>query len=119
MKAQNATVTSPVNTSPMVKPTRRATRKLRAPQAPAAGSVKSQASATRPATAQRTVRFLVPTPEPRIDPVATCVVESGIPKWLELNITTDEVTCEAKPWVGLNLVKPWPIVRMMQIGRAH
>jgi len=74
----------------------------------------SHAVATRPANFQRTVRLRVPTPAPRMEPVATYVVERGMPKWLDVRMTTDDVIWAVKPWVGLNFVNPWPIVRMMR-----
>ncbi len=47
-----------------------------APTTPAMGSVNNHAVAIRPATDQRTSAPFLPMPVPRIDPVATCVVES-------------------------------------------
>ena len=46
------------------------------PTTAAAGRVNSQAVAIRPVTPQRTSAPRSPTPVPRIDPVATCVVDS-------------------------------------------
>ncbi|CPU67637.1 Uncharacterised protein [Mycobacteroides abscessus] len=38
--------------------------------------MRPHAASMRPATPQRTFAPGIPTPEPRIEPVATCVVES-------------------------------------------
>src|SRR5690348_2333639 len=50
------------------------------PTAPDAGSVITQATTIRPATPQRTSPPGLPTPDPRIEPVATCVVDKAIPQ---------------------------------------
>ena len=59
--------------------------------------------ATRPATDQRTARFLVPTPEPRIEPAATWVVDKGIPKKegaLDAVKFTETINAEARRFGG-------------------
>jgi len=44
--------------------------------APASGIVMIHATTIRPATYQRTSAPRLPRPQPRIEPVATCVVDS-------------------------------------------
>ncbi len=68
----------------------------------------------RPATCQRTSAPGRPTPEPRIEPVATCVVESAKPRWLEARMTAAELLSAAMP-CGLEIsTRPLPRVRMMR-----
>src|SRR5664279_1372839 len=61
-----------------------------APTTAAAGRVSSQPATMRPATLQRTSAPRLPMPEPRIDPVATWVVDSAKPKWLDARMTAAE-----------------------------
>src|SRR4051795_11523521 len=71
-----------------------------APMTAADGSVKLQASAIRPATPQCTDAIRRPAPAPKIDPVHTCVVDSGSPRWVEDRMTAVLVASALKPWVG-------------------
>ena len=81
---------------------------------PAAGSVMHQATTIRPATAQRTVAPGRPRPVPRIDPVATWVVESAKPRWLEARITAADELSAAIPCGELISTSPLPSVRMIR-----
>ena len=82
-----------------------------APTAPAAGIVTIQAETIRPATLQRTSVFL-PTPDPRIDPVATWVVDREYPKWLDRRMADADAASAAMPWGDSISVSPLPMVRM-------
>jgi len=62
--------------TPAVPPIQCAMANATAPTTAAIGNVTSHAVAIRPATRHRTSAPLRPRPVPRIDPVATCVVES-------------------------------------------
>ena len=77
-----------------------ATHEAAAPTTAAAGRVKHQASAIRPATPQCTEPTRRPAPAPKIEPVQTCVVDSGSPRWVELRITAALVVSAPKPWTG-------------------
>ena len=66
----------------------------------------------RPATAQRTCAPGLPTPEPRIDPVATCVVDRARPRWLDDRITAAEAASAAMPCGEVISTRPLPRVRM-------
>ena len=79
---------------------------------PAAGIVISQAIAIRPATAQRTCAPGLPTPDPRIEPVATCVVDSAMPRWLEDKMIAAEAVSAAMPCGEVISTRPLPRVRM-------
>src|SRR5690606_3942186 len=68
-----------------------------APTRPAAGRVTIQATNIRPATLHRTLAPGMPTPEPSTEPVATCVVESEKPKWLESRMTAADDVSAAMP----------------------
>ena len=70
-----------------------------------------QAETIRPATFQRT-SVLRPTPDPRIDPVATWVVDSEYPKWLDSRMADAEDASAAMPWGDSISVRPLPMVRM-------
>jgi hypothetical protein len=56
----------------------------------------------------------LPTPEPRIEPVATCVVDSANPSWLEARMTTADELSAAIPCGGAISTSPLPTVRMMR-----
>ncbi len=79
---------------------------------PADGSVNNQAVAIRPATFQRTSAPFLPRPVPMIDPVATCVVDSEYPKWLDSRITAAEDDSAAMPCGDSISTRPLPSVRM-------
>ncbi len=68
-----------------------------APTMPADGMVISHATAIRPATPQRTSAPRRPSPVPRIDPVATWVVDSGRPRWLEVRMIAADDDSAAMP----------------------
>src|ERR1700760_2684049 len=68
-----------------------------APTSPAAGSVTSHATTMRPATAQRTSAPGLPTPLPRIEPVATWVVDRAMPAALELRMIAADDASAARP----------------------
>jgi hypothetical protein len=70
--------------APPSPPTRLPRYHIRTPTTVAAGNVISQAVTIRPATRQRTWAPGLPTPEPRIEPVATCVVDSANPSALRV-----------------------------------
>ena len=74
----------------------------------------SQATTIRPATPQRTSAPGLPTPVPRIDPVATWVVESAKPRWLDARITAADALSAAMPWGELISTRPLPRVRMIR-----
>ena len=66
----------------------------------------------RPATPQRTSAPRLPTPEPRIEPVATWVVDSAMPRWLEDRMIAAEAVSAAIPcgeWIS---TRPLPRVRI-------
>ena len=84
----------------------------RAPTSAAAGRVISQATTIRPATPQRTWAPGLPTPEPRIEPVATWVVDSAMPRWLEDRMTAAEAVSAAMPCGEVISTRPLPRVRM-------
>ena len=85
-----------------------------APTTPELGMVMIQARAIRPATLQRTVASRRPTPDPRIEPVATWVVDSAIPSWLETRTVAAVDASAAIPCGGEISTRPLPIVRMMR-----
>ncbi|CAG7587339.1 hypothetical protein E143388_02627 [Rhodococcus opacus] len=74
----------------------------------------SHATAIRPATPHRTSAPDLPIPVPRMDPVATWVVESGRPKWLEVRMIAAEDASAAIPWGEVISTKPFPSVRMIR-----
>jgi hypothetical protein len=74
----------------------------------------AQAVTMRPATAQRTVAPFLPTPTPMIEPVATWVVESAKPSWLEARMTVADEASAARPWGEEMSTRPLPMVRMMR-----
>ena len=77
-----------------------ATQAARAPTTAAAGSVNSQASDTLPAMPQRTAARPRAAPAPKIDPVATCVVDRGKPRWEEVRMTEAVLIPDANPCAG-------------------
>ena len=83
-----------------------------APTNAAAGRVTSQATAIRPATAQRTSAPGLPTPLPRIEPVATWVVDNAMPAALELRMMAAEEASAARPCGDSISTRPLPRVRM-------
>jgi len=85
-----------------------------APTAAAAGRVMSQAATMRAATPQRTSAPFLPMPVPRIEPVATCVVESAKPRWLEVRMTAADADSAAMPCGEAISTRPLPSVRMMR-----
>jgi len=52
--------------------------------------------AIRPATFQRTLAPFLPSPVPMIEPVATCVVDSGKPKLLDSRMTAADADSSAR-----------------------
>ena len=103
---------SPARAEPVTDSTPSDSQYDSAPTSPAAGNVISHATAMRPATAQRTSAPGLPTPLPRIEPVATCVVERAMPAALELKMTAAEDASAAKPWGDSISTRPLPSVRM-------
>ena len=85
-----------------------------APTTAAAGRVKLQASTIRPAMPQCTDASRRPAPAPKIEPVHTCVVDSGSPRWVEVRITAALVVSAAKPWTGWMSLTRLPSVRMIR-----
>ena len=84
-----------------------------APTAAAAGSVSSHATAIWPATLHCTEASLRPAPAPKIEPVATWVVDRGKPRCDEARITAALLVSAAKPcgvWISLTrLPSVWMI----------
>ena len=87
---------------------------MTAPTSPAAGRVISQASTIRPAIPQRTLAPGLPTPLPRIEPVATWVVDSAKPRWLDARMTAAEDDSAAMPCGEEISTSPLPRVRMIR-----
>ncbi len=87
---------------------------MTAPTSAAAGRVMIHATTMRSATRQRTCAPGRPTPEPRMDPVATCVVESAKPRWLEARMTAADELSAAMPWCVSISTRPLPTVRMIR-----
>ena len=56
----------------------------------------------------------LPTPEPRIEPVATWVVDSAKPRWLDARMTAAEEDSAAIPCGGAMSTSPLPSVRMIR-----
>ena len=86
---------------------------ITAPTSPAAGRVMSQASdhpaGDAPADRRRPA---CPTPEPRIEPVATWVVDRANPRWLDVRMTAADALSAAMPCGGEISTRPLPSVRM-------
>ena len=95
-------------------PTTSPISQVAAPTRAAIGSVMNHATAIRPATRQRTWAPGLPRPLPRMEPVATCVVESANPSWLEARMTAAAAPWAAVPWRGSISVMPLPMVRMIR-----
>ena len=89
-----------------------AIQNVSAPTRPAAGRVSSHATAIRPATDQRTSAPGLPTPLPRIEPVATWVVDSAMPAALELRMIAADDASAARPCGDSISTRPLPSVRM-------
>ncbi len=49
-----------------------------------------------------------------MDPVATCVVESAKPRWLEARMTAADELSAAMPWCVSISTRPLPTVRMIR-----
>src|SRR4051794_10781452 len=77
-----------------------------APTVAAAGRVKTQASAMRPAMPQCTDASRRPAAAPRIEPVHTWVVDSGSPRCVEDRITAALVVSAVNPWTGWMSLTP-------------
>ena len=60
----------------------------------------------------RTVAPGLPTPEPRIEPVATWVVDSAKPRWLDVRMTAADALSAAMPCGGEISTRPLPSVRI-------
>src|SRR3954449_9685012 len=91
-----------------------ASHEAAAPTTAAEGRVKLQDSTIRPATPQCTDARRRPAPAPKIEPVHTCVVDNGSPRWVEDRITAALVVSAAKPcttWMSLTRL---PRVRMIR-----
>ena len=77
-----------------------------------AGGRQRDAARPRPSgrrPAQRTAAPGLPTPVPRIEPVATCVVDSAKPRWLEARMTAaDGATRRPCPAAGRSRPGPCP-----------
>ena len=114
MHQDNATSIANTSSTPARPPTAWAIQKQLAPTTAAAGRVVSQATPMRPAMCHRTAAPGRPTPEPRIDPVATCVVDRAIPKWLEVRIIAAEEDSAAIPCGDSMSTSPLPRVRMIR-----
>src|SRR4051794_4047782 len=91
-----------------------ATHDAAAPTTAADGRVKLQASAIRPAPPQCTEPSRRPAPAPKIEPVHTCVVDNGRPRWVEARITAALVVSALKPWTGWMSLTRLPRVRMIR-----
>ncbi len=78
------------------------------------GKVMSQATTMRSATRQRTSAPRRPMPVPRIDPVATWVVERAKPRWLEARMVDAVAASAEKPWGASTSTRPLPRVRMIR-----
>ena len=112
MNVASATRMTKTTMGPATPPTRWPTNHIAAPTAAADGRVISQAATMRSATDQRTWAPGRPTPLPRIDPVATWVVERAKPRWLDVRITAADALSAAMPWGGEISTRPLPRVRM-------
>jgi len=74
-----------------------ATYDVTAPTTAAAGSVTAQATTIRPATLQCTKPDLRPAPAPKIAPEQTCVVDRGMPKWVDVRMMDALVVSAVNP----------------------
>lgn len=68
----------------------------------------------RAAVDQRTEPGSLPTPEPRMEPEATCVVDRPKPRWDDARIAMVDDVSAAKPCGASMSTMPLPIVRMMR-----
>ena len=73
----------------------------------------SQATPIRPKVAQETLEPR-PTPEPRIEPVQICVVDSAKPRWEEARMATVEAVSAARPCGESMWTRPLPMVLMIR-----
>ena len=80
----------------------------------AMGRVVIQARAMRPATPQRTSPFGPVRPEPRMEPVATWVVDSAMPAADEDRMIAAEAPSAAMPCGESISTRPLPRVRMIR-----
>mgnify|MGYP003693920375 CR=1 FL=1 len=79
MNAALATKMAVTTMTPRAPPMPLATNQHSAPAIPALGSVRTQATTMRPNTPHRTGTRR-PTPDPRMEPLATCVVDRAMPR---------------------------------------
>ena len=98
MYAAPKTKTPKITVTPKAPPMPFATNQL-APTMPALGKVSTQATTIRPNTPHRT-GIRRPTPDPRMEPLATCVVDKAIPRWLEERMMTAEEVRQPYPAVN-------------------
>src|SRR4051795_9017343 len=77
-----------------------ASHEAAAPTTAADGRVKLQDSTIRPAIPQWTPASRRPAPAPKIEPVHTCVVDSGSPMWVEARSTVALGVSAVNPWTG-------------------
>ncbi len=114
--AQIAPQTASASTATVAMPQSPWSARSAAPAAtsPAAGSVRPQAAAIRPAVDQCTTPPLRPRPEPITEPEQTWVVESAKPRWEEARMVAAAPVWAAKPCGGWMSVMPLPIVRMIR-----
>src|SRR4051812_5426835 len=108
-KAAPVTATTSTPTEPVP-----ASHDAAAPTTAADGRVKLQARAIRPATPQCTDAMRRPAPAPKMEPVHTCVVDSGSPRWVEERITAALVVSALKPCVGWMSLMRLPRVLMIR-----
>src|ERR1700754_2339119 len=112
MPAATPTPTTATTTVPRVPPSLTA-HAAPAPTTAAAGRVTIQAIAICPATPHWTDARRRPAPAPKIDPVATWVVDRANPMWDEVRMTAALLTSAAKPcglWMSLTrLPRVWMI----------
>ena len=87
---------------------------ISAPLAAAAGSVSSHARARCPAMLHRTDAALRAAPAPKIEPVATWVVDSGNPRCEEARMTVAALVLAAKPGGGSIAQTRMPTVWMIR-----
>src|SRR5215211_4363480 len=85
-----------------------------APTTAAAGRVKLHARTIRPAIPQCTDASRRPAPAPKIEPVHTCVVDSGRPRCVEDRITAVLVVSAVNPWTVWMSLTRRPRVRMIR-----
>lgn len=76
--------------------------------------VSTQALTMLCATPHRTAENRLDDPTPKILPEITCVVETGIPKWLAVKMTAAADVSAANPCTGSRRMILWPIVLMIR-----